>query len=235
MQKEKLFFKGKTKNIYLVDESDLLIMEFMDAYHIKNDGCIESIQRKGFFTNQISQRIFRHLENHGIKTHFIKGLSDTDMAIRKLNMIMLEVVLRNIAAGSLINRLGIDPGTILENNIIEYYYKNDKLDNPLINPYHIYALNLVTREQLDKISELVIQINDLLIPFFAERNLNLVDYRLEFGMYHNEIILADEISPDTCRLWDTKTGEKFDEVKNFRDKSRLEKAYEKLYERINMQ
>ncbi len=233
MKKNTLIYEGKAKKVFSTEEPDVLIQEFKDSATAFNGEKKGTINKKGFYNNQISQILFSHLEKHGVKTHFIKVLNNTDMLVKKLNIFMIEVVMRNIAAGSLVKRLGMEEGTILESSILEFYYKNDDLGDPLINHYHIYTLNLANREQLDKISELALQINNILVPFFAKYGLNLVDYKLEFGLHHGEILLGDEISPDTCRLWDADDGKKLDKDRFRFNLGDVEDAYAEVYKRIS--
>lgn len=233
MDKKELIYEGKAKKVFTTEEPDLLIQEFKDAATAFDGQKKGIIGKKGYYNNKISQVLFSQLEKNGIRTHFVKSISDNEMLIKKLNIFMIEVVVRNIAAGSLVKRLGMSEGTILENSILEFYYKNDDLHDPLINRYHVFELKLATPEELDRLAELAFKINDVLVPFFARYGLNLVDFKLEFGAHHNEILLGDEISPDTCRLWDAKEGTKLDKDRFRFDLGNVEEAYAEIYRRIS--
>jgi phosphoribosylaminoimidazole-succinocarboxamide synthase len=182
--------------------------------------------------------VLQMLEQKGIKTHYIKELSDRETAVRRVNIVPLEVIVRNIAAGSFSKRYGVEEGSDLKTTILEYSYKNDELGDPLINDYHALALGLVTREELDKIAEMTFKINGILKEFFLQAGIILVDFKIEFGRcpaLGNEIILADEISPDTCRLWDSKTREKLDKDRFRRDLGNVEEAYQEIFKRMGLQ
>lgn len=232
MKKGKLIYEGKAKKVYETDDPDLLIQEFKDdatAFNAQKRG---TIQQKGIVNNAISARIFTLLESKKIPTHFVKQLSDRDMLIKRLQIIPIEMTVRNITAGGMAKSLGIDEGIRLDFPVLEYHYKRDDLGDPLFNEYHIFALKLATREELRAINEYSLRINQILIDFFKERNLDLVDFKLEFGRHKGKILLGDEFSPDTSRLWERTTGEKLDKDRFRRDLGKVEEAYQEVYRRV---
>ncbi len=232
MQKVQLLHEGKAKKVYLTENSDLVIQEFKDdatAFNNKKKG---TISNKGVVNNAISCKLFGYLGENGIATHFVEKLSDRDMLCKYLGIIMVEVVVRNIAAGSLVRRYGFEEGTKLEQPIIELYLKDDELDDPLMNESHAVALGLATFEDLEILKSQAGKINILLKAFFAERKLSLVDFKLEFGRHKGEILLGDEISPDTCRFWDLDTGEKLDKDRFRFDLGSVEDAYSEVQHRV---
>ena len=232
MEKREKLYEGKAKIIHATDDKDLIIQYFKDdatAFDGKKKGLIES---KGIVNNKISEVLFKYLEEKGIPTHFVKRLSDREMLNKKLDIILVEVVARNIIAGSLSKRLGKDEGESLKNPIIEYYYKDDDLGDPMINMDHIRVLDLATDAEMTKIRDYATRINILLTKFFSDRNIDLVDFKLEFGRHKGEILLGDEICPDTCRLWDKSTGEKMDKDRFRRDMGKVEDAYAEVLKRV---
>ncbi len=232
MNKTKLLHEGKAKKVFLTDNSDLVIQEFKDdatAFNNKKKG---TISNKGVVNNAISCKLFTYLSDNGVPTHFVDKLSERDMLCKYLDIIMVEVVVRNIAAGSLVRRYGFKEGTRLEHPIIELYLKDDDLDDPLMNESHAVALGLANYEELDILKEQAAKINGLMRGFFAERKLNLVDFKLEFGRHKGEILLGDEISPDTCRFWDLDTGEKMDKDRFRFDLGGVEDAYSEVEKRV---
>ncbi|MCG8341297.1 MAG: phosphoribosylaminoimidazolesuccinocarboxamide synthase [Chlorobiales bacterium] len=232
MNKIKLLHEGKAKKVFLTDDSDLVIQEFKDdatAFNNKKKG---TISNKGIVNNAISCKLFTYLAENGVPTHFVEKLSDRDMLCKYLKIIMVEVVVRNVAAGSLVKRYGFQEGTRLENPIIELYLKDDDLDDPLMNESHAVALGLATYEELETLKEQAARINTLMKGFFADRKLNLVDFKLEFGRHKGQILLGDEISPDTCRFWDLDTGEKMDKDRFRFDLGGVEDAYSEVEKRV---
>ena len=191
-----------------------------------------SISSKGILNNTISSIIFEMLNEKGIKTHFVKKISDREQICKKVDIIPLEVIVRNVAAGSMAKRYGIEEGRELKTTVLEISYKNDDLGDPLMNDYHAIALGLVTIEELDYIYEQASKVNKILTEFFLKQDIKLVDFKLEFGKFNGEIVLADEVSPDTCRLWDIKTGEKLDKDRFRRELGDLVEGYTKVLERI---
>ncbi|HED31879.1 MAG TPA: phosphoribosylaminoimidazolesuccinocarboxamide synthase [Prosthecochloris aestuarii] len=232
MNKKNLLHEGKAKKVFLTDNSDLVIQEFKDdatAFNNKKKG---SIGNKGIINNAISCKLFTYLSGNGIQTHFVEKLSERDMLCRFLEIIKVEVVVRNIAAGLLVRRYGFSEGTVLDEPIIELYLKDDDLDDPLMNESHAVALGLASMSELDVLKEQAAEINTLLRSFFADRKLNLVDFKLEFGRHHGQILLGDEISPDTCRFWDLDTGEKMDKDRFRFDMGGVEDAYTEVERRV---
>lgn len=227
-------YEGKAKIVYATDDPDVYIQDFKDdatAFDGKKKG---TIGEKGRMNNAISFRLFALLEQAGVKTHFLENVSQTAMRIRRLDMFKVEFVVRNVAAGSLSKRIGYPEGAALRNPpIVEYYYKDDELGDPLLCMAHLDELQVVTPEELEEATRIAKQVNALLRDFFAERGLTLVDYKLEFGRDADGVVrLGDEISPDTCRLWDAATGEKLDKDRFRRDLGGVEDAYAEVLRRI---
>jgi len=232
MKKIEMIYEGKAKKLFTTEGKDVLIQEFKDdatAFNAQKKGTIIG---KGVVNNKISAIIFKYLQKHGISTHFIKQLNERDMLIRTLEIIPIEVTIRNIVAGGMAKMLGLEEGIVLDEPVLEYHYKNDALNDPLINRYHIRALKLAVFKDLDKVKKLSFKINDLLKEFFSKRGLDLVDFKLEFGKYKSKIFLGDEISPDTCRLWEKKTGKKLDKDRFRRDLGEIEEAYREVLKRV---
>lgn len=232
MQKIQLLHEGKAKKVWQTENPDLIIQEFKDdatAFNNKKKG---SIADKGVTNNAIACRLFTMLGENGIPTHLVEKLNDRDMLCKKLDIVLIEVVTRNVAAGSLVRRYGFAEGTVLAKPIIELYLKNDDLDDPLMNDEHAVALGLATSDEVALLKELAAKINALLVPWFAERKLRLVDFKLEFGRHKGEILLGDEISPDTCRFWDAETGEKLDKDRFRLDLGGVEDAYSEVKRRV---
>lgn len=232
MKKGKKIYEGKAKILYDTDKSDLVIQEFKDdatAFDATKRGTIE---QKGVMNNEISCALFRLLESKGIPTHFVKKLSEREMLVKKLDIVMVEVTIRNISAGGLSKLLGIEEGIVLKKPVLEYHYKNDGLHDPLINDYHIEMLGLATDKEMKKIKDYSFSVNEIMKDFFNKVGLKLVDFKLEFGRHKGKILLGDEISPDTCRLWDKKTNEKLDKDRFRRDLGKIEEAYQEVLKRI---
>ena len=232
MKKTTQLYEGKAKKVFLTDDSNLVIQEFKDdatAFNNKKKG---TIAEKGIVNNAVSCKLFTMLEENGIRTHLVEKLSDREMLCWRLDIIKVEVVVRNIAAGSLVKRYGFAEGTVLERPIVEFYLKDDDLDDPLMNESHAVALGVATLEELAVLKQRAEAINALLRKFFAERKLKLVDFKLEFGRHNNEILLGDEISPDTCRFWDLETNEKMDKDRFRFDLGSVEDAYSEVQRRV---
>ncbi len=232
MKKKDFIYEGKAKRVYTTESPDLAIVEYKDdatAFDGTKRGTIKS---KGIINNLMSAMIFEQMEEAGIPTHFAKLLDDRNMLVKWVQIIPIEVVVRNIVAGSLSKRLGLEEGTHLSQRVIELYYKNDELHDPMINEDHVQAMNLASYDELAVIRNMAININEFLVPFFARANLHLVDFKLEFGRYKGQIILADEISPDTCRLWDAETAEKLDKDRFRRDLGGEMEAYLEVLNRL---
>jgi len=232
MKKGRQLYEGKAKKVFLTDDNDLVIQEFKDdatAFNNKKKG---TIAEKGVVNNAISCKLFTMLEEHGIRTHLVEKLSDREMLCLHLDIIKVEVVARNIAAGSLVKRYGFAEGTVLENPIIEFYLKDDDLDDPLMNESHAVALGVATFDELSVLKNRAGEINSVLKQFFSEKKLKLVDFKLEFGRHKGEILLGDEISPDTCRFWDLDTNEKMDKDRFRFDLGGVENAYSEVQKRV---
>lgn len=232
MEKQNLLYEGKAKRVYLTADSRMVIVEYKDdatAFDGKKRGIIKD---KGIINNRLTNHIMQKLSSSGIATHFVKQLSLRETLVKKVQIIPIEVIVRNVAAGSLCKRLGLEEGGKLITPILEFCYKNDELGDPFINDYHILALELATDNEVSKIKEMAFKINDLLKLFFGEFDIELVDFKLEFGRYNDEVLLADEISPDTCRLWDSKTQMKLDKDRFRRDLGGVENAYLEVHRRI---
>ncbi len=234
MEKRELLYEGKAKRLYLTDDKELVISEFKDDLTAFNGLKKASEAGKGALNNKISTELFKMLGEKGIPTHFVKMLDDNHMLHTKVDVILIEVIVRNIATGSLSKNLGIEDGTVLPFTLVEFDYKNDALGDPKLNDQHALILGLVEyQDELDKIRRMARQINDILRPFFAQKGLNLVDFKLEFGKdSHGNIILIDEISPDNCRFWDMNTGEKMDKDRFRQGLGGLKMAYEEVLNRI---
>ncbi|MGQ9557767.1 MAG: phosphoribosylaminoimidazolesuccinocarboxamide synthase [Desulfurispora sp.] len=232
MQKLEMIYEGKAKQVFRTDQPDLYVVYFKDDATAFNGQKRGTIADKGVLNNKISAFFFQLLAQQGVPSHFVEQVSDREMLVKKLQIIPVEVVVRNIAAGSLAKRLGLAEGTVLPVTVLEYYYKSDELGDPLINDYHIAALHLATPQQMQQISQVALRVNQILQQFLADRKIILVDYKLEFGLHNGEILLGDEISPDTCRFWDADTREKLDKDRFRRDLGSVEEAYQEVYRRL---
>jgi phosphoribosylaminoimidazole-succinocarboxamide synthase len=236
MEKLEQLYEGKAKRIYRTTDEDTVWVSYKDSATAFNGEKKAEIEGKGRLNNEISAILFELLKKKGIQSHFVERLSETEQLVKKVTIIPIEVVVRNIAAGSLSKRTGLPEGQILPKTILEYYYKNDDLGDPLINEDHIEILNLAEKDQLEKIREQAFQINKVLTNYFADKQVKLVDFKLEFGVdKEGQLLLADEISPDTCRLWDAETNEKFDKDVFRRELGSLTDAYEKILNRLGGQ
>jgi phosphoribosylaminoimidazole-succinocarboxamide synthase len=233
MEKLEQLYEGKAKRIYRTTDEEVVWVSYKDSATAFNGEKKAEIEGKGRLNNEISSILFELLHEKGIGSHFVKRVSETEQLVKKVTIIPLEVVVRNIAAGSLSKRTGIPEGQILPRTILEFYFKNDDLGDPLITEEHIDIMNLASKEQVSKISDQALQINEVLTSYFAQRNVKLVDFKLEFGTDSNgNLLLADEISPDTCRLWDADTNEKLDKDVFRRELGSLTDAYEKILQRL---
>ncbi len=234
MEKRELLYEGKAKKLFTTDDHNLLISEFKDDLTAFNGARKSSESGKGALNNKISTELFKLLESKGIPTHFVKMLDDNHMLHKRVDVILIEVIVRNIATGSLSKNLGIPDGKVLPFTLVEFDYKNDELGDPKLNDQHCLILELVeSTEELDQLRNMARQINDILRPFFKEKGLNLVDFKLEFGKdAQGNIILADEISPDNCRFWDIQTGKKMDKDRFRQGMGGLKVAYEEVLHRI---
>lgn len=232
VQKLEQLYEGKAKKVFKTDNPDLVWVEYKDDATAFNGEKKGTIANKGVLNNKISTHFFQMLESKGIPTHFVEYISDTEQIVKTVKIVLVEVVVRNIAAGSLAKRLGLPEGSALAKTVLEFYYKDDALGDPLINDYHIQALNLATPEQMQTIAKIALQVNDILLDYLKDKKIELVDFKLEFGTHKGEIILADEISPDTCRFWDADTKEKLDKDRFRRDLGNVEEAYQEVLKRL---
>lgn len=233
MEKRQMVYEGKAKKVYQTDNPDFLIIEYKDdatAFDGKKRGVI---MNKGILNNKISAIFFELLEKNGIQTHFVKLLSEREMLVRSVKIIPIEVIVRNIVAGSLSKRLGLNEGTPLKRTVLEFCYKSDELGDPMINNYHALAMELASEEEIKEIEQMALRTNEILKDFLRTKNIVLVDFKLEFGRVDSQILLADEISPDTCRFWDSSTNEKLDKDRFRRDLGKVEEAYWEIYRRLS--
>ncbi len=227
-------YEGKAKKVFLTDDPDILIVDYKDDATAFNGEKKGTIVGKGAINNRMTNYIFQQIEKAGVPTHFVKELSDRETEVKRVSIVPLEVIVRNVAAGSFSKRLGVEEGTPFTAPTLEFSYKNDALGDPLINDYFAVALDLATREEIEKITEYAFKVNEILKAFFKDAGIDLIDFKIEFGRYHGQIILADEISPDTCRLWDSKTKEKLDKDRFRRDLGNVEDAYQEVFKRIGL-
>ena len=234
MEKKEQLYEGKAKKVFATDDPDFCIVDYKDDATAFNGLKRGTITGKGVVNNKMSNYLFRLLEEKGIPTHFEKQLSDRETLVKKVQIVPLEVIVRNKAAGSLAKRLGMPEGSPLRCPVLEFCYKSDALGDPMVNETHILAAGFATKEEIDKITEMALQINQILCDFFLSVNIELIDFKLEFGRYHGQIILADEISPDTCRFWDVHTHEKLDKDRFRRDLGGVEEAYQEVMKRIGL-
>lgn len=233
MKKIEMLYEGKAKKVYKTDGEKKYIVEYKDDATAFNGEKKGTIVGKGVVNNKMTAALFAILEEEGIPTHQIELLSDRESLVKAVEILPIEVIVRNVAAGSLAKRLGLEEGTPMKKTVLEFCYKNDALGDPMINDYHIAAMNFATDEQLDTVKRYAIKINDILKKFFIERNIKLIDFKLEFGIYDGIVILADEISPDTCRLWDGNSNKKLDKDRFRRDLGGVEEVYQEVLNRIS--
>ena len=232
MKKTEQLYEGKAKKVFLTDDPDYVIVEYKDDATAFNGLKKGSIKGKGVVNNKVSNHLFRMLESKGIPTHYVREVNDRETIVKKVQIVPIEVIVRNIATGSLTKRLGIPEGTVLSPVVLEFSYKNDALGDPMINDYHIYAMNLATEEEVGTIKATARKVNEILIDYLKGAGVDLVDFKLEFGRFHGKILLADEISPDTCRFWDSKTGKKLDKDRFRMDLGGVEEAYAEILKRL---
>ena len=233
MKKLEMIYEGKAKRVYATDEAELLIVDYKDDATAFNGEKRGTIVGKGVINNQMSNRLMRRLEQAGVPTHFVKELSERETLVRRVEIVPLEVIVRNRSAGSFSKRYGVEEGRIFDAPTIEFSYKNDALGDPLINSSHVIALSLATPEELELIRRYAFRVNEVLTALWASRGITLVDFKLEFGrLADGTIVLADEISPDTCRLWDSATGKKLDKDRFRRDLGGVEDAYAEVMRRL---
>ena len=232
---QKPMYEGKAKQVFATENPDELLVYFKDDATAFNGEKRGTIGNKGVLNNKISIFFFNLLAEKGIPHHFIKMVSDREMLVKKLDILPVEVVVRNIAAGSLAKRIGWEEGRKLPTTVVELYYKDDALGDPLINDYHIKALGLATAEQVETMEKYALKINEILSAFLKDRKIELIDFKLEFGVHKGEVLLGDEISPDTCRFWDSETGQKLDKDRFRRDLGNVEEAYQEVLRRLTGQ
>lgn len=233
MEKGKLIYEGKAKKVFETEDPEKLIVSYKDDATAFNGLKKGTISGKGVINNRTSNFLMKYLEEKGVPTHYVEEISERETIVKRVTIVPLEVIIRNIAAGSFSKRYGVEEGVVFEEPTIEFSYKNDDLGDPLINSYHVAALKLATKSEVETICRLAFKVNEELKAFWLERGITLVDFKLEFGrLSDGTIILADEISPDTCRLWDSKTNEKLDKDRFRRDLGGVEDAYREIMQRI---
>lgn len=234
MQKLEMLYEGKAKKVYKTDDPKLYIVDYKDDATAFNGLKKGTIVNKGVMNNQISSKLFQVLEENGIPTHMVEKMSEREMLVKRVQIVPLEVLVRNYAAGSLSKRLGLEEGLKLKTTVLEFCYKDDALGDPMINDYHIKAMELATEAEVAVIKEMSFKINEILVDYMKQRGIDLVDFKLEFGRTpEGEIILADEISPDTCRFWDAVTHEKLDKDRFRRDLGKVEEGYMEIVSRLS--
>ena len=233
MQKMEMLYEGKAKKVYATENPELYIVSYKDDATAFNGLKKGTIAGKGVINNRVTNYMMKMLEENGVPTHFVEEISDNETVVKKVSIVPLEVIIRNISAGSFSKRYGVEEGIVFDQPTIEFSYKNDDLGDPLLNEYHALALKLATREEIDTIKALAFKTNELMKDFFKKINVDLVDFKLEFGrLSDGTIVLADEISPDTCRFWDSRTHEKLDKDRFRRDLGNVEGAYQEMMRRI---
>ena len=233
MQKLDMIYEGKAKKVFKTDDPALVIVDYKDDATAFNGEKKGTISGKGVINNKLTNFLMQKLEQAGVPTHFVRELSDRETLVKSVHIVPLEVIIRNVSAGSFAKRYGVEEGIVFDSPTIEFSYKNDALGDPLINSYHAIALKLATPEEIETIKKYAFQVNDVLKAFFLECGINLIDFKLEFGkLPDGTIVLADEISPDTCRFWDSKTGEKLDKDRFRRDLGNVEDAYQEVMRRV---
>lgn len=232
MEKLERLYEGKAKILYSTEDPGKMIQYFKDDASAFNAKKLGTVASKGVVNNAISEVLFKHLEANGVPTHFLERLNDREMLVHRLDMLPIEVIIRNIVAGSMAKRMGLEEGRSLSRPILEFCYKCDPLDDPMINDYHILALGYASEPELEQVKRLTFRINELMTAFFDERDLILVDFKLEFGRLGDEVVLADEICPDTCRFWQKGSLEKMDKDRFRRDLGGVEEAYQEVCRRV---
>lgn len=234
MEKREQLYEGKAKKVYATDNEDILIVDYKDDATAFNGLKKGTISGKGVINNRMSNHVMQILEKEGVPTHFVEELSERETAVKKVSIVPLEVIIRNVSAGSFAKKLGMEEGRKLLCPTLEFSYKDDALGDPMINDYYAIAIGAATREEIDTITKYAFKVNEVLSKYFLECGIELIDFKLEFGRYHGQIILADEISPDTCRLWDINTHEKLDKDRFRRDLGNTEDAYQEVFRRLGL-
>lgn len=235
MEKKELLYEGKAKKVFKTEDPDVLIVDYKDDATAFNGLKKGTIVGKGAINNRMTNHVFKKLEEAGVPTHFIKEISDRETAVKKVGIIPLEVIVRNFSAGSFAKKMGMEEGVKFSRPTLEFSYKNDDLGDPFINNYYALALDLATQEEIDLITKYTFLVNDVMRKYFDGLGIELIDFKIEFGRCHGKVILADEISPDTCRLWDKETHEKLDKDRFRRDMGGVEDAYEEVFRRLGIQ
>ena len=230
--KTEQLYEGKAKKVYATTDPDMVIVDYKDDATAFNGEKKGTISGKGVINNKMTNFMFKLLEKEGVPTHYVEELSDRETLVKRVEIVPLEVIVRNVAAGSFSKKLGIEEGRKLSCPTLEFSYKNDDLGDPFINDYYALALDLATKEEIYTISEYAFKVNEFMLKFFKEINVDLIDFKIEFGRFHGQIVLADEISPDTCRFWDSTTHEKLDKDRFRRDMGGVEDAYNEMMRRI---
>lgn len=234
MEKKAELYAGKAKSVYTTDDADLLILHFRNDTSAFDGEKVEQLERKGMVNNKFNAFIMQKLEEAGVKTHFVKLLSDEESLVKKLDMIPVECVVRNIAAGSIVRRLGVQDGMDLTPPTFEFFLKNDALHDPMVNDYHIRTFGWATEEEVEQMKALTFRVNEVLKKLFLDGGMLLVDYKLEFGRFNGEVVLGDEFSPDGCRLWDRETREKLDKDRFRQGLGGVVEAYEEVAHRLGV-
>ncbi|MGN1085198.1 MAG: phosphoribosylaminoimidazolesuccinocarboxamide synthase [Lachnospiraceae bacterium] len=234
MVKKEQIYEGKAKKVYATDNEDIVIVDYKDDATAFNGLKKGTISGKGVINNRMSNHMMRILEKEGVPTHLVEELSDRETAVKRVSIVPLEVIIRNVSAGSFAKKLGIEEGRKLLCPTLEFSYKDDALGDPMINDYYAVAIGAATREEIDTITKYAFRVNEVLCKTFLACGLELIDFKIEFGRFHGEIILADEISPDTCRLWDVTTHEKLDKDRFRRDLGNVEDAYQEVFKRLGI-
>lgn len=234
MEKKELLYEGKAKKVYATEDPDVLIVDYKDDATAFNGLKKGTIVGKGAINNRMTNHIFKILETKGVPTHYIEELSDRETAVKKVEIVPLEVIIRNFSAGSFAKKMGMEEGIKFKQPTLEFSYKNDDLGDPFINRYYALALGLATEEEIDAIEKYAFIVNDVMREYFDSLGIELIDFKIEFGRYHGQIILADEVSPDTCRLWDKETHEKLDKDRFRRDLGNVEDAYQEVFRRLGI-
>jgi phosphoribosylaminoimidazole-succinocarboxamide synthase len=233
MEKKEQLYEGKAKKVYATDDKDLVIVSYKDDATAFNGLKKGTIEGKGVINNKMSNFLMQILEKQGVKTHFVEELSDRETLVKRVKILPLEVIIRNISAGSFAKHYGVEEGVVFDEPTIEFSYKNDDLGDPLLNEYHALALKLATKDEIALVKSMAFKVNEVLKEYFAKLNVTLVDFKIEFGKtVDGTIVLADEISPDTCRFWDSTTGEKLDKDRFRRDLGGVEGAYQEMMRRL---
>ncbi len=235
MEKKELLYEGKAKKVYTTEDPDVLIVSYKDDATAFNGLKKGTIVGKGAINNRMTNHIFKKLEAKGVPTHLVEELSDRDTAVKKVEIVPLEEILRNFSAGRFAKKMGMEEGVKFIQPTLEFSYKNDDLGDPFINKYYALALGLATEEEIEAITKYAFLVNEVMQEYFASLNIELIDFKIEFGRFHGQIILADEVSPDTCRLWDKDTHEKLDKDRFRRDLGNVEDAYQEVFRRLGIE